>query len=47
MMDNYKPISALSDVSKILERVAHKQLYDHLEANNMLSERQFGFRHST
>ena len=31
----------------IFERVVHKQLYDYLEANDMLSERQFGFRHKS
>ena len=43
-MDNYRPISVLPVISKVFERVVHNQLYDYLEANNMLSERQFGFR---
>ena len=29
---------------KVLEWVVHNQLYDYLEANNMFSEKQFGFR---
>jgi len=44
IMDNYRPISVLPVISKVFERVVHNQLYDYLEANNMLSERQFGFR---
>ena len=47
MMDNNRPISVLPVVSKVLERVVNKQLYDYLEASNMLSERQFGFRHKS
>ena len=34
--DNYRPISALPVMSKILERVVHKQLMDHLERNSLL-----------
>ena len=43
IMDNYRPISVLPVISKVFERVVHNQRYDYLEANNMLSERQFGF----
>ena len=35
-MDNYRPISVLPVISKVFERVVHNQLYDYLEANNML-----------
>ena len=44
IMDNYRPISVLPVSSNVFEQVVHNQLYDYLEANNMLSERQFGFR---
>ena len=44
IMDNYRPISILPVISKVFERVVHNELYDYLEANNVLSERQFGFR---
>ena len=49
LCSNYRPISLLSNLSKIYEKVFHKQLYEFLEQNNMLYERQFGFRskHST
>ena len=46
---NYRPISLLSCVSKILEKAVHVQLYDYLQKHRLLSERQSGFRpkHST
>ena len=43
-IDNYRPISILPTLSKILERMGHKQLMKHLEFNAFLSEHQFGFR---
>jgi hypothetical protein len=42
--NNYRPISILPIVSKILERAVHYQLMDYLERNNLLSENQFGYR---
>ena len=42
--NNYRPISILSVVSKIMERAVHIQLVDYLESNNLLSSQQFGFR---
>ena len=47
--DNYRPISILPAISKIIERILYDQLYDYLSANDILCERQFGFRrlHST
>ena len=43
---NYRPISILPTLSKILEKAVHTQLYDYLDVNNMLSNKQFGFRRS-
>ena len=45
-MDNYRPISVLPDLSKVLRKVVHKQIYEFLETNNLLSPNQFGFRRS-
>ena len=42
--DNYRPISILPTVSKIIERAVHLQLSNYLEHNNLLSTCQFGFR---
>lgn len=43
-VENYRPISLLPVISKILERVINKRLTDFLERNNLLSPSQFGFR---
>ena len=41
---NYRPISILSAVVKLLEKCVCKQLCLHLERNNILYSKQFGFR---
>ena len=48
-LTNYRPISILPYVSKILERVIHTRLSEYFENNNILCPNQFGFRkgHST
>ena len=43
-MNNYKPISILPITSTLLEKSIHKQLMDHLESNNLLSDAQFGYK---
>ena len=40
---NYRPISVLPTISKILERCAYNQLIRHLESHNQLSSQQYGF----
>ena len=42
--DNYCPISVLPALSKIVERIAYKQIPDHLEKHNKLTSCPFGFR---
>ena len=42
---NYRPISLLSVVGKIFERILNEQIWKHLEAHNLFSDVQFGFRH--
>ncbi len=46
---NYRPISLLSNISKVLEKIVHKRLYSFLTKHNILNEKQYGFRpkHST
>lgn len=41
---NYRPISLLSTLSKVTEKVVNKRLIAYLENNNMLSSNQYGFR---
>lgn len=43
-VNNYRPISILPALSKILERLINKRLIMFLETNNLLSPSQFGFR---
>ena len=47
--NNYRPISILPVVSKIIEKVIFKQLYEYLTHNNLLAGSQHGFipMHST
>jgi len=47
--DNYRPISLLSNFSKILEKIIANRLVCFLEENDIISNCQFGFRkgHST
>jgi hypothetical protein len=49
LMDNYRPISLLSNFSKILEKAMCNRLTTFLESNKLISKHQFGFRkkHST
>ncbi len=48
-MDNYRPISVLPVISKLLEREVHNQLIKYLREHKILSPYQYGFRklHST
>ena len=41
---NYRPISNLPFLSKILEKCVQQQLTDHLEVNNLHAEKQSGYR---
>jgi hypothetical protein len=44
LTSSYRPISLLSSLSKILERVILKRINDHLSDNNILPTEQYGFR---
>ena len=43
-VNNYRPISLLPTVSKILEKIVFKHVYNFLHTNNLLSVHQSGFR---
>ena len=49
VLANYRPISNLPFLSKVLEKVVAAQLHDHLQTNNMFEKFQSGFHpgHST
>ena len=42
--ESYRPISLLSSISKILEKVIKCKITNHLDDNNVLPPQQFGFR---
>jgi hypothetical protein len=44
LCDNYRPISLLSTLSKILEKIVSVQLVNHLDRNNIIYEHQYGFQ---
>ena len=43
-VSNYRPISLLNAVSKILEKIVAKRIISHLESNDLLSNSQFAYR---
>ena len=43
---NNRPISLLSNLSKIIETLVHKRVSNFLTAQNVLYEKQFGFRNN-
>ena len=43
IISNYRPISVLPTISKILERLVHKRLMNFLVNHNLLFTNQFGF----
>ena len=46
---NYRPLSILSAFARIFERLLYQQLYKYFMDNNLLGDKQWGFRsiHST
>ena len=41
---NYRPMSLLSNIKKILEKLMYKRLHTFLDYNNIIYDLQFGFR---
>ena len=48
-VNNYRPISLLPAISKIIEKVIYNQTYNYFDQNKILYAHQYGFRkqHST
>ena len=49
ILDNYRPISLLPAMSKVLEKVVFNQVYEYFDKNRLFYKNQYGFRklHST
>ena len=49
MFDNYRSISLLSSISKVVEKIVFIKVYDYFSKQNLLYDCQYGFRkiHST
>ena len=43
---NYRPVSLLSVVSKVFEKLGNNRIVDHLEKCCLFSDFQYGFRYS-
>jgi len=43
LCDNYRPISLLSSISKVLEKIVSAKLIAHLQTNDILYNHQYGF----
>ena len=41
---NYRPISLLTTMSKVMEKVVYKQVYDFLSSTGQICDTQYGFR---
>ena len=44
LSENYRPISLLITISKLLEKIVYKQTYSFLSNTNQIYSKQFGFR---
>ena len=44
LRENYRPISLLSNLSKLFERAMHSRVYSFLENSGLFFDLQFGFR---
>lgn len=44
LVKNYRPVSLLCTISKVLERIVHSRLYEYCIAYNLLTDRNSGFK---
>ena len=44
LMTNYRPISLLIAILKLLEKAVYKRIYHFLDSNNVFLKNQYGFR---
>ena len=43
-LNNYRPITVLPTVARVMERLIYKQIYDYFNTEKLLNENQWGFR---
>ena len=43
VVNNYRPISLISNIAKIFEKVVYERIFDFIYKHKILSEKQFGF----
>ena len=43
-LSNYRPVTLTSHIVKVYERVVRKHMVHYLETNNLLTDKQHGFR---
>ena len=46
LLNNYRPISLLTSISKLFERIIYNRLLSFLERNKTIVSSQYGFRHN-
>ena len=46
-INNYRPISLLTILGKIIEKLIHKRFYNFMQEHEILYPNQFGFRKTT
>ncbi|KAI0221100.1 hypothetical protein LSAT2_027491, partial [Lamellibrachia satsuma] len=44
LLTNYRPISLLPTISKVIEKVISSQLYEYFDDSELFAENQYGFR---
>ena len=47
LLGNYRPISVLPVLSKVLERIMYNRIYTLFSENNLFFQKQFGFQKNT
>ena len=46
LFENHRPVSLLPVLSKVMEKIIHKRLYNYMACHNLLFKGQYGFRNN-